>query len=49
MLTALQRQLIYYPARTSQENLLGEAAAAGLASWRDGSGQVIGWRNPEGA
>ena len=46
MLTALQRQLIYFPSK-AQANVLTELASRmGLQAWRDKAGEVIGWKSP---
>ena len=46
MLTALQRQLIYFPSK-AQANVLSELASRmGLQAWRDKAGEVIGWKSP---
>ncbi len=44
VLAALQRKLIYYPEVADEDYLLRTAARIGLQDWRDGSGQLIGWR-----
>lgn len=44
MLTALQRQLIYFPERASENALLSTADQLGLEAWRDTRGDRIGWR-----
>ena len=44
MFATLQRQLIYYPESAPEEALLETASRIGLLDWRDGSGQLIGWR-----
>jgi pimeloyl-ACP methyl ester carboxylesterase len=43
VLTALQRQLIYFPETAPEEPLLRIAAANGLEGWRDADGELIGW------
>jgi pimeloyl-ACP methyl ester carboxylesterase len=45
---ALQRSLIYFPTRASEQDLLSEAAGQGLGPWRDDSGALIGWQAGEG-
>ncbi|MEM1154315.1 MAG: alpha/beta hydrolase [Pseudomonadota bacterium] len=47
MLTALQRQLIYFPVRASSEQLLAQASRLGLEPWVDAEGAHIGWKTPE--
>jgi predicted alpha/beta-hydrolase family hydrolase len=48
----LQRDMIYYPLRSTEDELLGQAASFGLDPWRDAAGKRIGWRtqkeNPTG-
>ncbi|MEM9314132.1 MAG: alpha/beta fold hydrolase [Pseudomonadota bacterium] len=44
MLTALQRQLIYFPERESENALLSTAERIGLRAWRNARGDLIGWR-----
>ncbi len=44
VLTALQRQLIYYPEAAPEESLLRAATGIGLLDWRDDDGRLIGWR-----
>lgn len=43
MLTALQRQLIYFPTVQAEAELLAVAQQTGLQPWRDGQRRVIGW------
>jgi pimeloyl-ACP methyl ester carboxylesterase len=45
MFAALQRQLIYYPQVEPEEALLRAASRMGLLDWRDGAGELIGWRS----
>ncbi len=40
----MQRRLLYFPARATEAEELTRAARAGLAPWRDGAGELIGWR-----
>lgn len=47
MLTALQQKLIYFPTRANETGLLQQAAAMGLAPWRDEAGRLIGWRTED--
>lgn len=44
MITALQRQMIYFPTVADEETLLNEAARLVLEPWRDDMGELIGWR-----
>ena len=46
MLTALQRQLIYFPDKAQADELSGLASRMGLQAWRDNAGEAIGWRTP---
>ena len=46
LLTALQRQMIFFPQNAAEATLLGEARHFGLQPWRDDSGAIIGWRTP---
>lgn len=46
MFSACQRQLIYFPSRASEVELLSQAPRIGLEPWRDAKGQLIGWRSP---
>lgn len=39
-----QRWMIYHPFRSSEVKMIEQAAAHGLAPWKDDSGQIIGWR-----
>lgn len=43
---AVQRRLIYFPARLTPSQAEQAAASAGFSPWQDNSGQVIGWRLP---
>ena len=45
MLTALQRQLIYFPGRAGADELAALASRLGLQAWHDGTGSPIGWRS----
>ena len=45
MLTALQRQLIYFPGRAGGDELAALASRLGLQAWHDGTGSPIGWRS----
>jgi alpha-beta hydrolase superfamily lysophospholipase len=46
MLTALQRQLIYFPSKAQADVLSELASRMGLQAWRDNAGEVIGWKSP---
>lgn len=46
MLTALQRQLIYFPGKAPADVLSERAAGLGLQAWHDAEGTVIGWQTP---
>lgn len=43
ILTALQRQIIYFPTIAGEQALLQEAARLELQPWRDEGGELIGW------
>lgn len=45
MFTTLQRQLIYFPERAGERELLARAAEIGLQPWRSRAGALIGWRS----
>jgi len=45
MLSACQRQLIYFPSRAAEPELLAQAPRIGLQAWRDAGGRLIGWRS----
>ena len=45
---ALQRRLLYFPDRTSEELALARAGQLGLAPWRGPGGALRGWRAPAG-
>ena len=47
MLTALQRQLIYFPETARESDLLSVAERIGLKDWRDNRGELIGWRTAQ--
>jgi len=42
----LQRYLIYVPTRLTAESAEAEAAKTGFVAWRNGAGQLIGWKLP---
>lgn len=44
VLAGCQRSMIFYPARSSEQQALSIAAVDGLAPWRDGDGMMIGWQ-----
>jgi len=44
MLTALQRQLIYFPSKAKEGVLAELASGMGLQPWRDSDGLAIGWK-----
>lgn len=46
MLSAIQKSLIYFPARAAEAVLLNEASRVGLEPWRDLHGSLIGWKRP---
>ncbi|HSD21766.1 MAG TPA: hypothetical protein VLC54_17080, partial [Anaeromyxobacter sp.] len=41
---ALQRRLLYFPDRTSEERALARAEGLELRPWRDAGGALRGWR-----
>ncbi|HZI32636.1 MAG TPA: alpha/beta hydrolase [Candidatus Binatia bacterium] len=43
-----QRRLIYIPTRLTTEAALHEAAEHGFTPWKNGSGQIIGWKMAAG-
>ena len=45
LLLLLQRFLIYFPARSREEDLLRSAEIYGLMPWSDSSHHLIGWRS----
>lgn len=44
-IATFQRKLIYFPAKASEEILLGHARAEAMEPWRDEAGALIGWRH----
>lgn len=44
MLTALQRQLIYFPSKAQPDALIQLASRLGLQAWHDSDGVAIGWK-----
>jgi pimeloyl-ACP methyl ester carboxylesterase len=44
MFATLQRQLIYFPSKAGEQDLLPQAARIGVRVWRDENGSAIGWR-----
>lgn len=47
MLSALQRHLIYFPSKEQAHVLEKIASRSGLHTWRDNTGEAIGWKTPE--
>ena len=45
LLVAVQRRLMYFPARGGEERLRDAAGAQGLLPWQDAAGALIGWRS----
>lgn len=46
-LAGCQRQMIYYPVRSTEANARQWAATDGLVPWRSDTGELIGWRPDE--
>lgn len=46
VMSAFQRQLIYFPDRASQSAMLDLARGADLEPWRDAHDEIVGWRTP---
>ena len=46
LFTVLQRYLIYVPTRLTMDHAAEEAARTGFVMWRNGAGQLIGWKLP---
>ena len=46
MLTALQRQLIYFPSKAPADVLSEKASRMGLQAWLDSEGMAVGWKTP---
>lgn len=44
LLVGCQRQLIYYPTKAREADLLEEARLSGMQPWRNEQGELIGWR-----
>lgn len=42
----VQRRMMYFPDRGSEQEALQRATRLGLAPWRDGTGRLLGWRRP---
>jgi pimeloyl-ACP methyl ester carboxylesterase len=40
----MQRRLLYFPTKLSQDQALERAAAEGFEPWRDRAGGIVGWR-----
>jgi pimeloyl-ACP methyl ester carboxylesterase len=45
---AFQRRLLYFPDRYDERAGLDAAERLGVFPWRDGQGQLLGWRAPSG-
>ncbi len=45
LLMVFQRQLIYYPHKGSEADLIQMAKLRGLLPWRDAAGALIGWKS----
>ena len=45
--TVFQRDLIYFPSRASENELLGRAQESDCRPWLNGAGKIIGWKNAE--
>jgi len=46
LVVLFQRRLMYFPSRATEVEALGTARGLGLEPWKDGSGQLAGWRAP---
>jgi hypothetical protein len=44
LLAGCQRQMIYYPSKAREADLLVEARLSGMEPWRNEQGELIGWR-----
>lgn len=44
VLTCFQRNRIYHPTRSTEEEAMRQAASEDLQPWRDAQGEIIGWR-----
>lgn len=44
-MVAMQRSFIYFPDNGTEAELVQLARQSGLQSWRDGQGQLIGWKS----
>lgn len=44
VLAGCQRNMIYYPTRCTEAEAVRRAALDGLVPWRNGEGELIGWR-----
>jgi pimeloyl-ACP methyl ester carboxylesterase len=42
----VQRRLMYFPDRSSEQEAQLRASRLGLTPWRDGAGHILGWRRP---
>lgn len=45
VLAGCQRGMIYYPTRAGESDAMAMAATDGLKPWRNGDGDIIGWRS----
>jgi pimeloyl-ACP methyl ester carboxylesterase len=43
-----QRRMMYFPLKLQEQSYLRQGARIGLIPWRNGTGQFIGWRAPDG-
>ncbi|MFP8489586.1 alpha/beta fold hydrolase [Gracilimonas sp. Q87] len=46
IVSLFQRQLIYFPARDSEEKLIKSAQSKNLEPWRNSEGELMGWKSP---
>ncbi|MBM9604909.1 alpha/beta hydrolase [Desulfopila inferna] len=46
MAAGCQWKMIYFPSHGSEKRLLEEAQAKGMEPWRNGNGDLIGWKSP---
>ncbi len=49
LLSGCQRQMLYYPVRTTEEQSFALARDLGLEAWRGPDGELMGWRMPREA
>jgi alpha-beta hydrolase superfamily lysophospholipase len=40
-----QRKLLYFPFHQTEAEMMDEACASGCRAWRDGSGNLLGWKS----